>query len=95
MNLKFYCITFTNFNIRPLHKVLQLSTGNAQNTGSNDNSYLRKKSKQINKNAINLLSILQMSVGEKAILTCSPDYAYGPSGVGGVYPFKTKIHELF
>lgn len=38
-----------------------------------------------------------MSVGEKAILTCSPDYAYGPSGVGGVYPFiaKTKIHELF
>lgn len=38
-----------------------------------------------------------MSVGEKAILTCSPDYAYGPSGVGGVYPFitKTKVHELF
>jgi len=22
-----------------------------------------------------------------AKLTCSPDYAYGPEGVGGVYPF--------
>ncbi|XP_061191372.1 peptidyl-prolyl cis-trans isomerase FKBP1A-like [Saccostrea echinata] len=30
--------------------------------------------------------VMTMSVGEKAILTCSPDYAYGSSGVGGVYP---------
>ncbi|XP_056018003.1 peptidyl-prolyl cis-trans isomerase FKBP1A-like [Ostrea edulis] len=30
--------------------------------------------------------VMTMSVGEKAILTCSPDYAYGASGVGGVIP---------
>lgn len=35
-----------------------------------------------------------MSVGEKAILTCSPDYAYGPSGVGGVYPFIDKFELI-
>ena len=27
-----------------------------------------------------------MSIGQTAKLTCSPDYAYGESGVGGVYP---------
>jgi FK506-binding protein 1 len=27
-----------------------------------------------------------MSVGEKAYLTCSPDYAYGADGAGGVIP---------
>jgi len=31
--------------------------------------------------------VLQMSIGTVAKLTCSPDYAYGPKGVGGVYPF--------
>jgi FKBP-type peptidyl-prolyl cis-trans isomerase len=30
--------------------------------------------------------IAQMSVGEKAYLTCSPDYAYGADGAGGVIP---------
>ncbi|CAF0906247.1 unnamed protein product [Brachionus calyciflorus] len=30
--------------------------------------------------------VAQMSVGEKAYLTCSPDYAYGPSGAAGVIP---------
>ena len=33
-----------------------------------------------------LASRSQMSVGERAILTCSPDYAYGAAGAGGVYP---------
>jgi len=28
-----------------------------------------------------------MSVGQRANLTCSPDYAYGPQGIEGVYPF--------
>lgn len=37
MDLKFYCVTFTNFNILPYHKVLQLN--NAESTGSYDNSY--------------------------------------------------------
>ncbi len=27
-----------------------------------------------------------MSIGEKATLTCTPDYAYGSSGAGGVIP---------
>ena len=30
--------------------------------------------------------VAQMSVGQRAKLTCSPDYAYGSSGAGGVYP---------
>ena len=28
-----------------------------------------------------------MSVGERAKLTCSPDFAYGPGGYPGVYLF--------
>ncbi len=31
--------------------------------------------------------VAQMSVGERAKLTCSPDYAYGDRGHPGVYPF--------
>uniref|UniRef100_A0A7R9Z5Q8 peptidylprolyl isomerase n=1 Tax=Chlamydomonas euryale TaxID=1486919 RepID=A0A7R9Z5Q8_9CHLO len=27
--------------------------------------------------------VLQMSIGEKSLLTCSPDYAYGSKDVGG------------
>lgn len=30
--------------------------------------------------------VASMSVGEKAYLTCSPDYAYGPEGAAGVIP---------
>lgn len=30
--------------------------------------------------------VLQMSVGERAKLTCSPDYAYGQQGHPGVIP---------
>lgn len=30
--------------------------------------------------------VAQMSVGERAVLTCSPDYAYGSRGAGGVIP---------
>lgn len=29
----------------------------------------------------------QMSVGERATLTISPDYGYGSKGAGGVYPY--------
>ncbi|CAN0520871.1 unnamed protein product [Laminaria digitata] len=27
-----------------------------------------------------------MSLGEKAVLRCTSDYAYGPQGAGGVIP---------
>lgn len=30
--------------------------------------------------------VMQMSKGERAKLTCSPDYAYGSKGAGGVIP---------
>ncbi|XP_071167521.1 peptidyl-prolyl cis-trans isomerase Fkbp12-like [Mytilus edulis] len=30
--------------------------------------------------------IALMSKGQRANLTCSPDYAYGKQGAGGVYP---------
>ncbi|KAK2193988.1 hypothetical protein NP493_4g13027 [Ridgeia piscesae] len=30
--------------------------------------------------------VIQMSVGQRANLTCSPDYAYGPQGIEGVIP---------
>jgi len=36
--------------------------------------------------------IVQMSVGEKAVLTCSPDYAYGDRGVAfGLIPPKSTL----
>ena len=28
----------------------------------------------------------KMSLGEKAVLRCTSDYAYGPQGAGGVIP---------
>lgn len=30
--------------------------------------------------------VAQMTIGERARLTCSPDYAYGARGVPGVIP---------
>lgn len=30
--------------------------------------------------------VAQMSVGQRAKLTCSPDYGYGAAGAGGVIP---------
>lgn len=36
----------------------------------------------------------QMSLGEKAILRCSSDYAYGPEGAGGVIPPNAGEHFL-
>ncbi|XP_029191505.1 peptidyl-prolyl cis-trans isomerase Fkbp12-like [Acropora muricata] len=30
--------------------------------------------------------VLQMRIGERAKLTCSPDYAYGSRGIGGIIP---------
>jgi len=35
--------------------------------------------------------VAQMSVGEKAYLTCSPDFAYGNDGVPGVIPPKSTL----
>jgi len=32
------------------------------------------------------LAVMKMSVGEKATLTCPPDYAYGPNGYPPVIP---------
>lgn len=37
----------------------------------------------------------KMSIGERAILTCSPDYGYGAIGYPGVYPFKRKQFQIF
>lgn len=33
----------------------------------------------------------QMSVGQRAILACSPDYAYGSRGVPGVIPANAEL----
>jgi len=39
--------------------------------------------------------VAQMSVGQKAKLTCTPDYAYGAKGAGGVIPPNaTLIFEV-
>jgi len=44
--------------------------------------------------------ILQMAVGEEAIVKCSPEYAYGKKGYPGVIPqnatliFEVKLHEI-
>jgi len=35
--------------------------------------------------------VAQMSLGERAKLTCSPDYAYGPRGMGGVIPPNSTL----
>lgn len=36
-----------------------------------------------------------MSIGERAILTCSPDYGYGAIGYPGVYPLNKKQFQFF
>ena len=49
---------------------------------------------------IKLISLLQMSKGQRATLTCSPDFAYGKAGAAGVYPFvcynanRNKIYHI-
>ena len=35
-----------------------------------------------------------MQVGEKAVLTIKPDFAYGPKGVAGIPPNATLIFEV-
>lgn len=40
---------------------------------------------------LNLIFLFQMKIGQRAKLTCSPDYAYGSRGVPGVYPFTCFI----
>jgi len=35
--------------------------------------------------------VAQLSVGERAKLTCSPDYAYGAQGVPGVIPKNATL----
>lgn len=35
--------------------------------------------------------VAQMSVGEKAFITCPPDYAYGNQAVGGVIPANSTL----
>jgi len=35
--------------------------------------------------------VAQMSVGERARLTCTPDYAYGPNGIPGVIPQNATL----
>lgn len=42
----------------------------------------------------------KMSLGEKAVLRCTSDYAYGPQGAGGVIPpnadlvFEVELHSI-
>eukprot|EP00326_Haptolina_ericina_P041306 CAMPEP_0181255274 /NCGR_PEP_ID=MMETSP1096-20121128/49061_1 /TAXON_ID=156174 ORGANISM="Chrysochromulina ericina, Strain CCMP281" /NCGR_SAMPLE_ID=MMETSP1096 /ASSEMBLY_ACC=CAM_ASM_000453 /LENGTH=57 /DNA_ID=CAMNT_0023353389 /DNA_START=59 /DNA_END=232 /DNA_ORIENTATION=+ len=35
--------------------------------------------------------VAQMSIGERAILDCSPDKAYGARGAGGVIPPNAEL----
>ena len=42
--------------------------------------------KNLSKNYYNYSKLLQMSVGQQAKLTCTPDYAYGAKGFPGVIP---------
>lgn len=35
--------------------------------------------------------VAQMSIGQRALLTCSPDYAYGPKGAGGIIPPNSTL----
>lgn len=39
--------------------------------------------------------VLQMRIGERAKLTCSPDYAYGSRGIGGIYPFDSFLFKNY
>lgn len=32
-----------------------------------------------------------MSIGETAIITCPPEYAYGNQGIGGIIPPKATL----
>jgi len=36
--------------------------------------------------------VAQMSVGQRANLVCSPDYAYGAAGAGGVIPPNATLN---
>ena len=44
--------------------------------------------------------IMQLTAGQKAILTCPPDYAYGAAGAGNVIPpnatltFEVELIEI-
>lgn len=35
--------------------------------------------------------LLKMSVGERAVLICPPDYAYGAAGILGIIPGNTTL----
>mmetsp|Transcript_13676 Transcript_13676/g.15149 ORF Transcript_13676/g.15149 Transcript_13676/m.15149 type:complete len:110 (-) Transcript_13676:411-740(-) len=35
--------------------------------------------------------VAQMKKGERATLTCSPDYAYGPNGIPGIIPKNATL----
>ncbi|KAK2558355.1 Peptidyl-prolyl cis-trans isomerase Fkbp12 [Acropora cervicornis] len=39
--------------------------------------------------------VLQMRIGERAKLTCSPDYAYGSRGIGEIYPFDSLLFKNY
>lgn len=36
--------------------------------------------------------VAKMSKGERSTLVCSPDYAYGAAGAGGVIPGNATLH---
>jgi len=36
-----------------------------------------------------------MRIGERAKLTCSPDYAYGSRGIGDIYPFDSLLFKNY
>jgi len=42
--------------------------------------------------------VMKMSKGQKAMLSCTPDYGYGSAGAAGVIPPNANLHfevELF
>ena len=71
-------------------------TGRLQNGQKFDSSYDRREPLQFRVGVGQVIKcwdvgITQMKVGEKAILTCPPDMAYGARGIPGVIPPKSTL----
>ena len=73
------------------HTMVMHYTGRLENGKVFDSSVARNQPFEFTLGAREVIlgwdkGVATMSKGEKAILTCHPDYAYGSSGAGGVIP---------